>query len=153
MFGSYFKDESRHGRFMLDTVFVVGGKIPYRRDHSHQDKGVVERVPDWYFPLTIDRILDEDLEFTLYTGATYENPVNGMFSFFPCLTEGSRAKYHGFRRPSFLSPSLSSLFDSSQNQGSKGYYNSVSPYKVWTEITADLTERSEPLSLGINAFV
>jgi hypothetical protein len=73
------------GRFLLDTVLVVGGWV----DHTHANCHVQldHRVPQAYWPVTLDRLYanheNQDRCWRLYTGAPFENCVNGMYSFFP----------------------------------------------------------------------
>ena len=69
-----------YGEFVLDTVFVVKKPVPYVPHHPPET--------DEAFRLsTIESIITDgrgDLQFTLYHGATFDEPVAGMFSFVPC---------------------------------------------------------------------
>lgn len=102
LFGS-----SLQGHFVLDTVFVVKDWIDHNkntlRDLLHG------RVPEQYIDAVIRPLYesgrkkdacsdDEGRSWRLYRGATYDEPVDGMYSFFPCLPQidGRRT----FRRPS-----------------------------------------------------
>jgi hypothetical protein len=86
-----------HGRFVLDTAFVVGrtlGRFSGRNDGS--------RVGAAFRECTV-RSLSADrkhafAKFTLYQGATPTAPVNGMFCFVPCLPRDG--EWPRFRRPS-----------------------------------------------------
>ncbi len=97
------------GSFVLDTVFVVRDWI----DHAfHNYKSVLEeRVPRGYMEVTVNPLYlsrrskkgckkgcsPHGLSYRLYIGATYDNPWEGMYSFFPCLPfENGR---RGFARP------------------------------------------------------
>ncbi len=68
------------GEFVIDTVFVVkdDGKKFCPNNPPRTDEGfricVVESL----------RATDGNTSFTLYRGATYEDRINGMFSFVPC---------------------------------------------------------------------
>lgn len=94
--------------FVVDTVFVVDDWI----DHSPGDykKLLAGAVPQAYKDVTISAwyqepfgerkslmLLNSSDSWRLYFGATYENPLNGMFSFFPCLPYESGKR--GFARP------------------------------------------------------
>ena len=89
----------RHDRFVLDTVFVVADHVdhgPANRDSALD--GVISEtyrnvvIEPWYFkpPLAYQ-------SFRLYSGATPDAPVDGMFSFAPCALRSERPS--GFVRP------------------------------------------------------
>lgn len=90
------------GRFCLDTVFVVADSLPYTLNDAD---GLP--VDEAFRTCTIDSLAAYEhhaidlrtAQFTLYLGATYNNPVDGMFSFTPALpadTDGPR-----FARPEY----------------------------------------------------
>ena len=94
----------QRSRFVVDTVFVVAGCVDWNlADYRGKLK---EAVPPEYFHATLEPIAYEmqvrDLSpsqtFRLYFGATPEKPVEGMFSFFPCLPADQGGK-RGFARP------------------------------------------------------
>lgn len=70
------------GRFCLDTVFVVAGSLRY----TLNDVADLP-VDDAFRTCTIESLATHEhhaidlrtAQFTLYLGATYHNPVNGMF--------------------------------------------------------------------------
>jgi hypothetical protein len=80
------------GNFVLDTVFVVG----LSRLHSASTFRRI-KAPRWYFDVTLDTLYGEAASngccepsapgetYRLYEGATVDNPVDGMYSFVPCL--------------------------------------------------------------------
>lgn len=94
--------------FVLDTVFVVAGWIEHSRVNYR--KRLSESVQETYKHVTISPLYKEAFDekrslpviglelWRLYFGATYENPLNGMFSFFPCLPYEDGKE--GFARPS-----------------------------------------------------
>ena len=89
--------------WVLDTVLVVADFVDYHAASMRADVG--DRVPRDFMDVTGDPIIrneDADLPLRLYTGATHENPVKGMFSFFPAMPAGSDV---GFPRPSISLPS------------------------------------------------
>ena len=68
------------GQFVIDTVFVVKDSCLFSPSNPPETDEIF-RV------CTIESLLttgDADSPFTLYRGATYEAPVNGMYSFVPC---------------------------------------------------------------------
>ena len=91
-----------NGSFVLDTVFVVD---KYKDIESIQD--VSNEVEQAYTNVTLTQILRSyscasshtwtPPKFRLYFGAKYTNPLNGMFSFFPCLPYQNQTT--GFCRP------------------------------------------------------
>lgn len=137
-------------KFIIDTVFVVAESIPYSGKTIGKFK---ESVPDWYFPLTLNHVAP-DACFTLYKGATYDNPVDGMYSFFPCVIDEKINS--GFQRPNLedfnsgqTEESSSKIFDSNQKQGIRKI--ELSAQAVWQKIVAKVYE--ENLSLGVKAPV
>jgi hypothetical protein len=94
LFGSCSSD-----RFLLDTVFVVRDFI----DHDRDDYRDVLRgaVLNAYWTVTLGPWYSsppDGRSFRLYRGASPDNAVNGMFSFFPCLRANGPAT-RGFSRP------------------------------------------------------
>ena len=87
LFGSHLR-----GEFVLDTVFVV------KRSVDHTDRTFRERldghVPRHYPDVALAPFYSTDsrdasgcavgLDMRLYVGATVDDPVEGMFSYFPC---------------------------------------------------------------------
>ena len=102
LFGSCVADE-----FVLDTVFVVRDWIDHNR--SSYRSALSGRVPPGYMDITMNPLYlsgrgvedscpsDTDRSYRLYFGATYDAPVEGMYSFFPCLPLDRGG--HGFARP------------------------------------------------------
>jgi hypothetical protein len=73
-------------RFVVDTVFVVAWYV----DHSFRDHEDLLRevVNDEYRTVTLGPWYaegDGEMSFRLYLGATPNDPVEGMFSFVPCV--------------------------------------------------------------------
>lgn len=79
--------------FVIDTIFVVAEAIPYAGGMARQTLGA--RLPPSAFTLALDLVRRGD--YTLYVGATYEAPVNGLFSFVPAVAAAEHAL--GFPRP------------------------------------------------------
>ena len=96
LFGSQYKKQ-----FHIDTVFIVSHWVDHHR--ATYETALRGAVPDVYFPVTLlpwyrsgAEVTDEQ-SFRLYFGATYAEPVEGMFSFFPCLPYSPESM--GFERP------------------------------------------------------
>ena len=85
------------GAFVLDTVFVV--------DSATQFVPGLHKDADEAFQIcTVESLITDGLSgnsLTLYTGATFENPVNGMFSFAPCRPFSPDPR---FERPALILP-------------------------------------------------
>jgi hypothetical protein len=67
-------------RFVVDTVFVVARSRLFTPEHP-------PNVEEAFLSCVIEPLMTTGrgaCEFTLYDGATFENPFNGMFSFVPC---------------------------------------------------------------------
>ena len=76
---------------MLDTVLVVKDSVDYQP--SDMLKGLAKGLPEAFLAVT-GRLLAH--RGRLYRGATFDDPVDGMFSFFPAVPAGGDS---GFRRP------------------------------------------------------
>ncbi len=89
-------------RFCLDTVFVVAESLRYTVNEAADLP-----VDDTFRACTIDSLAAYEhhaidlraAPFTLYLGATNENPVHGMFSFTPALPVGADGPR--FARPAY----------------------------------------------------
>ena len=102
--GSVILFGSKRKGFVLDTVFVVARRVPY--DSSNWRKlGVEEQYRDASLaPLFDDSgCADDDRSLQLYEGATFQNRVGEMFSFFPCKPV---AESEGFARPRIKLPGI-----------------------------------------------
>ncbi len=111
--GSVILFGSNRGRsnFVVDTVFVVADCVDHSlRDYKRKLEGVVSEtyasvtLAPWYGELVGCNTPDRDRSYRLYLGATVENPIDGMFSFFPCRP--ASASSQGFARPSLRIPGV-----------------------------------------------
>lgn len=151
LFGSYVR-----GHFAIDTVFVVDNWIefPLKTAVKSLSDSVSEAymeavVKTWNQPLPSENACGPDKakqSFRLYSGATIDKRVNGMFSFFPCQP-ASESK-NGFARPVIKMPNIitdSLLMGQRLNRG-------ISPKnipKLWQQV-CDAVE-SAGQWLGVNA--
>lgn len=91
-----------HG-WVLDTVLVVTDSVAHTA--ASYEQALRGKVSDAYFDVTLrptwDNRSNKAEEFRLYRGATFDSPVNDMFSFFPCTPAGDRV---GFPRPPVTLP-------------------------------------------------
>jgi hypothetical protein len=92
-------------RFVIDTVFVVDDWF----DHSVHDfrEELDGTVDGLYWTVTLESWYAEGIgepstTFRLYRGATYRDPVDGMFSFAPC--QPADAVDYRFARPEVRLP-------------------------------------------------
>jgi len=93
LFGSAKEPHSKRARFLLDTVFVVGEE---RQRYSPADPPHTDEIfrictaeslatsGDGNACGNVTSCEATNASFTLYQGATYENPIDGMYSFVPC---------------------------------------------------------------------
>lgn len=114
LFGSH-----RAGRFLLDTVFVVASSASLSSESAPE---LAARVPATFVDVTLRPLFERDVvmqtsasnsrdgvcstladaDYRLYWGATFEAPVDGMFSFVPC--QAAQASPAGFARPALAVP-------------------------------------------------
>ena len=82
-------------RWLLDTVFVVAGSLTYAAPEAH--RLLAGAASEAFLTVTSGPIVDnEKASFRLYMGAAPDDPVEGMFSFFPAMPAHGDA---GFPRP------------------------------------------------------
>jgi len=108
LFGSHLR-----GSFVLDTVFVVASRQSYYRN-----KIQLLAVPETYRLAALEPLVEgcgEGEELAYYEGATTDEPVEGMFSFFPCRTAD---KSSGYPRPSVT---LNDVINPALKQGLKSH--------------------------------
>ena len=143
--------------FVLDTVFVVDDWIDHHRGNYRER--LAEAVPQAYKEVTISPWYQESFaenkgcvrasgheSWRLYFGAAYERPLNGMFSYFPCLPfeQGER----GFARPRI---SISGLITDNLSQGKRlNPQTSLQDVNaLWAEVVGQVEEQG--LMLGVYA--
>jgi hypothetical protein len=84
LFGSTGNQNKNSAFFQLDTVFVIADYIEY---DSSDPKALSSSELDFYnkvvFKMAFPYPTEKSMKLRLYVGATYENPVNGMYSFSP----------------------------------------------------------------------
>jgi hypothetical protein len=145
LFGSCINRDS----FVIDTVFVVDHWI----EHSKKNyKNVLKNnIPNTYTDVTISPLYQnlyqktkKDISFRLYFGATYNKPVNGMFSFFPCCPYNNKLK--GFARPRI---EIKNVITNNLLQGKKlNPQNNIKDVKkLWDEVVKQV--KKHKLMLGI----
>lgn len=88
-------------RWILDTVFVVAESVDYTAPEARV--ALADHASDAFLEVTAGPLADNDetASFRFYRGATPEDPVNGMFSFFPAMIAGGSV---GFERPGIELP-------------------------------------------------
>jgi hypothetical protein len=118
IFGSGFSNS-----WVLDTVFVVADYVDHCA-HNYRER-LNNRVPHGYEQVVLGPTYGEHasrrhLPRRLYIGATHENPVNDMYSFFPCMPPGGD---RGFARPEMVRSSVltEGHFNPRLRQGMKGH--------------------------------
>ena len=82
-------------KWVLDTVLVVADSLSYSAPEAR--RVLADAAPEAFLTVTGGPLVDnEQASFRLYRGATPEDPVEGMFSFFPAMPAQGDA---GFPRP------------------------------------------------------
>jgi len=147
-----FGSNRRGDRFVLDTVFVVDGWTEYTTaDYTEALKG---RVPDEYFDITLHPIAHDlavnkqaACTYRLYTGATFEKPIHGMFSYFPCRPY-RKEDARGFARPVIKLPGIvDDRLRGWQRMNPQKDIEAVA--RLWREATRQVVDQG--LALGIRA--
>lgn len=105
LFGSTISAKRGGPYFALDTVFVVGEKQTYTVDNYK--KSLAHFVPSNYDGIMGFNALTTKFQFTCYKGATFNAPINGMYSFVPC--KPAKNPRSGFSRVMLKETDLSSI--------------------------------------------
>ena len=129
LFGSYVLSGPSAPYFELDTVFVVGENRSYTPKTVKKDLSGF--VPPQYLPIMGYGRQNTSPQFTCYKGASFNNHVNGMYSFVPCKPCGGPVA--GFQKPKLTSATLSLI---AKNLLSVKYTNSTLQQNkvVWNKI-------------------
>ena len=97
LFGSTSGRDKASAFFQLDTVFVVADWIEYSPSDLRSLRAHPE-VSDLYDHLVVSKAFPKQLRHTislrLYLGATYQNQVEGMYSFSPACVSNSTPMGH-----------------------------------------------------------
>lgn len=143
LFGS-----GRGGEFVIDTVFVVGEIVgTYRPLDNPHDLG----VDDAFDTCTLQSLGTYEPEkvaatFTLYRGATVDKPVDGMFSFVPCLLRDDDEPR--FPRPAVRLPGIVNPLSKQSPAGAKDLWPRHDVDAAWHEVVHQV--RSAGLDLGVH---
>ena len=88
--------------WVLDTVLVVADSLTYSAPEAR--RVLADAAPEAFLTVPGGPMVDnnEQASFRLYRGATPEDPLKGMFSFFPAMPAHGDA---GFPRPQIDLPS------------------------------------------------
>lgn len=138
------------GDWVLDTVLVVRDIVDHNVD-NYKEK-LHNRVPNSYWDVTLDTTYPDFLPRArrLYIGATHREPINGMYSFFPCIEARGD---DGFLRPSINLPNQ--YFTRNLLQGMKGHAADAPSVaeseikKMWLSVVEQV--KSQGLNIGVEA--
>ncbi len=150
LFGSTVSAKQGGPYFVLDTVFVVGESRGYVPGSS----GTYKQDLKGFIPADYDQIMGfgnwnnpNNNQFVCYKGATFNNPVNGMYSYVPCkLCNGNiigfpRVRIHGTVLNKLFTGKV--LFNNNLNTGPKiTIMSSLNDSKlVWNEISQQVQQQ------------
>ena len=130
-------------RWMLDTVLVVKDSVEYCPPEA--STALDEWAPEDAFWVATGGLLTDSGR--LYRGATPDDPVDGMFSFFPAIPAGSDG---GFSRPLIDLPS--DYFNARNWQAPKGLWRDRTAeelHGLWYSLVSQV--RAKGLVLGTYA--
>ena len=134
----------KRGEFVLDTAFVVAEGLLH--DFTTWPTLLAGRISETYVDVTMRPTYQTPWphQLRLYSGATYEEPVESMFSFVPCLP--SKFGSGGFSRPSIR---LDGVITPGLMMGAKATRGlSLERLReLWQEVAAQVVEQD--LALGI----
>ena len=131
---------------MVDTVMVIAGSVEYGAGEAREAlSGLADEA---FIEVTAGPIAaNEEGSFRLYRGATPDDPVDGMFSFFPAMPAEGES---GFPRPVLDLPA--EYFNPRSWQAPKGLWRERSSDELrglWGSLVAHV--RRAGLVLGTHA--
>ena len=133
-------------KWALDTVFVVANSLMYVASEARQ--ALADATSEVFLAVTGGSIMArEKASFRLYFGATPEDPVDGMYSYFPAMPAQGDA---GFPRPAIELPS--EYFNPRAFRGPKGVRSkrtSEELREIWNSLAVQTLEAG--LVLGTHA--
>jgi len=98
LFGSTANLNTPNAFFQLDTVFVVGGYVDYDTANPNEiDLTAYGQYRDYSYSKVYPTAMPYSRILRFYIGATFANPVNGMYSFCPAAPFAENTK-SGFPR-------------------------------------------------------
>lgn len=150
----------------IDTIFVVGGIIN-KGKYCDMLPNLIkdERITNQFIFKTILPIiygnkknLGKDIEKkdnVLYYGATYDNPVNGMFSYFPCKVANNNEGYKRFEHKAFKAHKFKGKIGKTEcypdNNVSTNNYEKASEVKeFWGKLTDEIITAGYLLGVKAN---
>ena len=136
----------RDGSFVLDTAFVVAGSVDHTRDDNLRTAG--SRTSEVFRATTLGPMYawDHVEAGRLYLGATARDPVEGMFSFAPCLPA---PPVGGFARPRIALPGLvAPRVDDRARVAALGSAGAVSG--VWRRVVRQVGEAGLALAVALD---
>ncbi len=149
IFGSTISKEKGGPYFVVDTVFVVDKWKSYHPGSARAElKGFIPKYYDdiMLFDYT-GHIATEEL--TCYHGATFKEPVEGMFSFVPCkpCVSGSVV---GFSRPIISAKAFPGIINDNLNSAPK--YTDITYLAdmkgIWDRLCKEI--KKQGFELGVN---
>ena len=144
-FGSGMKIGSER-KWVLDTVFVVADSRAYTASEAR--RALADMAPEAFLTVTGGPLEDnEEAFFRIYVGATRDEPVDGMYSFFPAMLAYDNV---GFPRPLITLPCK--YFNPKSWQAPKGLGHECTGEEIrglWNSLVSEIYRNR--LVLGIHA--
>lgn len=137
----------KRGEFVLDTVYVVEDSILHRRESWEET--LAGAIPDVYADVTMrpSYAWGGADELRLYQAAMHSRPLDGMFSFVPCLP-AEHGAVEGFARPSIR---LTDVVTSNLMMGAKATRNlSIGRVRaLWEDVVGQVLDQGLMLATRI----
>jgi hypothetical protein len=133
--------------FCVDTVLVVASAEPWVPAHA-----VGLDVDDAFITCTVGSVAsspDAQAEFTLYRGATVDDPVDGMFSFFPA--RNAQPEPRRFARPPIRLDGLINPASRQSTLGSRRPLAIDEVHSAWRAVVKQVHEAD--LVLGVSTEI
>ena len=123
------------GEFIIDTVFVVKDSCPFSPNEPPE-------TDEAFRVCTVESLITTGNTstdpFTLYRGATYVAPINGMYSFVPCRrADTAQAR---FPRPSISLPGYVNPSSTQTARGAKNPCSAADVREQWRNVRKQVFE-------------
>jgi hypothetical protein len=134
-----------HGGFVVDTVFVVASAQPWSPSDSVRMD--LDEVFRYCTVASLATGRDRHTGFTLYRGATAEDPINGMYSFVPARRADDSDP--AFERPILQLPGLINPANKRACRGSRRPIPLDDVRQAWNDIRQDVIDAECALGVRI----
>jgi hypothetical protein len=131
------KDKETGTKYMeLDTVFVIADKVEITKKDYPAFKDFSDEKYEYFRNSVLEKIferkskrlgnyyvIDDSKKFIIYKGATYDCPVNGMYSFVPCKNYSNNQNEYAFGKVVLIEDQFKDIMNVTLNSAATPAFN------------------------------